>query len=198
MWPSGLWCAGVPPLLERVVFEASACVRLQPFCASRLMRGPWLVLSSFGSWRYSWPRWRFWKTWSRTVFSPSWRRPLGLLRQSQPRNGPCLPRFCGLGPARALPLPKAAPSRPHGSILLGQRGPTGLSVKTCPAAPPDRSVSSHCCSGSPASTAGLVEPRSAAGAALVSALSEPRVTAVDPSASAARPAAAEAKASQTG
>ena len=57
------------------------------------------------------------------------------------------------------PLPKAAPNRPRGSILLSQRGLTGLSVKSCPAAPPDRSVSSHRCSGSSASAAGLVEPR---------------------------------------
>ena len=58
---------------------------------------------------------------------------------------------------------------------------TGLSVKSCPAAPPDRSVSSHRCSGSPPSVAGLVEPRSAASAAR---LPEPRAAAADPSASA--------------
>ena len=41
------------------------------------------------------------------------------------------------------PLPKAAPGRPRGSILLSQRGPTGLSVKSCPVALPDRSASTH-------------------------------------------------------
>ena len=61
---------------------------------------------------------------------------------------------------------------------------TGLSVKSCPAAPPDRSVSSHRCSGSPPSFAGLVEPRSAASAARVPALSEPRAAAAGPGASA--------------
>ena len=29
-------------------------------------------LSSFGSWRYSWPRWRLWKTWSRTFGGAVW------------------------------------------------------------------------------------------------------------------------------
>ena len=41
------------------------------------------------------------------------------------------------------PLSKAAPNRPRGSILRSQRGPTELSVKSCPAVWPDRSVSSH-------------------------------------------------------
>ena len=36
---------------------------------------------------------------------------------------------------------------PRGSVLLSQRGPTGLSVMSCPAAPPDRSFSTHCRSG---------------------------------------------------
>ena len=86
------------------------------------------------------------------------------------------------------PLPKALPGRSRGSILLSQRGPTGLSVKSCSAAPPDRSVSTHRRSGSQASAVGSVEPRSAAGAASPSAPSEPRVEAVDPSASATWPA----------
>ena len=75
----------------------------------------------------------------------------------------------GTGPAFpfALSLPQATPGRPRGSILLSQRGPTGLSVKSCP-------VSSHRCSGSSASAAYLVEPGSAAGAASASAPSVPR------------------------
>ena len=64
----------------------------------------------------------------------------------------------------------------------------GLSVKSCPAAPLDRSISTHRRSGSPASAAGRIEPRSAAGAASASAPSGPRVLAADLCASAARPA----------
>ena len=62
-------------------------------------------------------------------------------------------------------LVEAAPSRPRGSILLNQRGPTSLSVKSCPVTPPDRSASScrHSCSS--ASVNGPVESRSTAGAA---------------------------------
>ena len=57
------------------------------------------------------------------------------------------------------PLPKAAPGRPRGSLLLYQRGPTGLSVKCSPVAPPDRLASScrHSCSS--ASANGPVEAR---------------------------------------
>ena len=79
------------------------------------------------------------------------------------------------------PLPKG---RPQSFSWLHSAQPawaTGLSVKSCPAAPPDCSVSSHRCSGSPPSVAGLVEPRSAASAARVP---EPRAAAADPSASA--------------
>ena len=39
-------------------------------------------------------------------------------------------------PRSRSPLPKAAPGRPRGSIPLSERGPTGLSVKSCPAALP--------------------------------------------------------------
>ena len=53
---------------------------------------------------------------------------------------------------QAVPAPLVQPrSRSRssclGSILLSQRGPTDLSVKSCPAAPPDRSVSTHRRSG---------------------------------------------------
>ena len=68
------------------------------------------------------------------------------------------------GSAASIPLafllPKAAPGRSWGSILLSKRGPTGLSVKSCPAPLPDRSVSTHHRSGSPASAAGRAEPAS--------------------------------------
>ena len=57
-------------------------------------------------------------------------------------------------------LHKAAPSCPRGSILVNQRGPNGLSVKSSPVAPPDRSVSypRHSCS----SVSGPVESKSRA------------------------------------
>ena len=142
------------------------------------------VLRSFGCWRYSLPRWRLWKTWSQTVFNPVWKRPLGSLRQSQPRSAPCLPHFRGLGPRSRSPLPRAAPQSFSWLHSAQPAWATGLSVKSCPAAPPDCSVSSHRCSGSLASVAGLVEPRSAASAARVPALWEPRAAAAGPGASA--------------
>ena len=90
--------------------------------------------------RLSWKRFR--RLWSRFL-------PWGLaLRTAAP------PR--SRSRSRSPPL-KGAPSRPRGSILLRQRGPTGLSVKSCPAAPPDRSVSSHRHSCSSASATGPVE-----------------------------------------
>ena len=104
-----------------------------------------------------------------------------------PATGPA-PRLAHLRPRSRSrsPLPKAAPSRPRGSILLNQRGPTGLSVKTSPVTPPDRSS---------ASAAGLVESRCAAGAARSSAPSEPCAAASDPTASAARKASQRRRAS---
>ena len=71
------------------------------------------------------------------------------------------PGFVALRPRSRSrsPPPRAAPGRPRGSILLSHRGRTGLSVRSCPVAPPDCSVSSprHSCS----SASGPVEPRSA-------------------------------------
>ena len=108
---------------------------------------------------------------------------------SIPAAGPA-PRTVLLRPRSRsrCPFPKAAPSRPRGSILLSQRGPTGLSVKSCRAAPPDRSVSSHRRSSSSASAAGPVESRSTSGVARSSAPSEPRAAVADPRAFAARKA----------
>ena len=40
-------------------------------------------------------------------------------------------RFAPAASSSLFPLPKAAPNRPRGSILLSQRGPTGLTVKRC-------------------------------------------------------------------
>ena len=93
------------------------------------------------------------------------------------------------------PLPKAALSRPRGSILLNQRGTTGLFVKSSPVPPPERSVSScrHSCSS--ASVNGPVEPRSTAGVARSPAPSEPCDAAADPTASAARKASQRRRAS---
>ena len=100
-------------------------------------------------------------------------------------------------PARALfpSLPKAAPSRPRGSILLNQRGPTGPSVKSSSVVPPDRSVSSCRHSGPSAPATGPVESRSAAGVARSSAPSELRAAASDRTASAAGKASQRRRAS---
>ena len=138
----------------RVVSEACVCVRSQPFRVpvTCLMCGSWLALSSFGNWRRSWPRSHPLRTWSLTGCRTSW--SLGSSRQSLLWS-----RFL---PAALLrprsrsrsPLPKAAPGRPRRSTLLSQRGPAGLSVKSCPATPPDRWVSTDRRSGSPASAVG--------------------------------------------
>ena len=82
------------------------------------------------------------------------------------------------------PLPKGCPQSFSWLHSAQPAWATGLSVNSCPAAPPDCSVSSHRCSGSLASVACLVEPRSAASAARVPALSEPRAAAAGPGASA--------------
>ena len=103
-WSLVCWCPSFPSTVS--VFEACGCV-----VCSRFARPVSCVadLSSFGCWRYSLPCWRLWKTWSQTVFNPFWKRPLGSLRQSQPWSAPCLPHFCGLGPARALLCPGPLP-----------------------------------------------------------------------------------------
>ena len=88
------------------------------------------------------------------------------------------PIFCGAGSAcrasgASVPLAfffaQSCSRRPQGSILLSHRGPTGLTVKSFPAAPPDRQASTHGRSGSPASAADRSEPQIAAGATSVSA-----------------------------
>ena len=102
-----------------------------------------------------------------------------------PTTGPA-PRLAHLrlrSRSRSL-LPKAAPSRPRGTILVNQRGSMGLSVKSSPVAPPDRSVSSHRHSSS--SPFGPVESRSARAAACSSAPSEPRAAASRSTAHSAR------------
>ena len=111
-------------VLDRVTSGACACACLQLFCAPRPVRRPCPALSPSGGW----PR----------RLGSLWSLPRGL----PPRS--CLLR--SRSRSRSL-LPKAAPSRPRGSILLSQRGPTGLSVKSCPVAPPGRSASScrHSC-----------------------------------------------------
>ena len=186
-------------VLDRVSSEACACVCLQLFCAPCLVRRPCLVLSPSVGWPLSlpWPRWR---TPSRMVFSLSWRRLRSLWSRFLLRGLPIALRTSA--PARALALlyPRPLPAVPAGFILLSQRAPTGLSVKSCPVSSPDHSISSHRHSCSSASAAGPVESRSAAGVARCSAPSEPRAAAADPTASAARkasqsraPSAAEAR-----
>ena len=82
-------------------------------------------------WPLGWLLWPLWKTPSRMVFSLSWRS----LRNPLSR----LPRACSSHRAPSLPLAHSFSSLQGRS----QPCPTGLSVKSCPAAPPDRSVSSH-------------------------------------------------------
>ena len=102
-------------------------------------------------------------------------------------------------PPRGLHLRPSSRSRfppaQHRSLLLNQRGPTGVSIKSSPVAPPDRSVSScrHSCS-SPSATS-PVESRRSAGVARSPAPSEPRAAASDPTASAARKASQRRRAS---
>ena len=128
-----------------VVSEARACVLFQPVFVpvSRDTCGSWLVLSSSFSWLHKWLRWHPWRTWSDMGCRPSWNPPRCSWRRSLLRSRRSPSRVCALGPARVLLLRKAAPGRARGSILLYQRRPCGLSVKSCPAAPPNRSVSTH-------------------------------------------------------
>ena len=160
---SGLWCAGVPSPGPCCLFG----VRLCPFAAVlRVVSHAWptarseqlrqlaVQFASLASGRRGHAR-------SASLLEAPWARCASLTR------GAC-PACRAFAPSVALPC------RSWASILLSHRGPTGLSVKSCPAVPPGRSVSSHRCASSLASAAGLVEPRSADGAARVSALSEPR------------------------
>ena len=75
---------------------------------------------------------------------------------------------------RALPVSVSRPrsrSRSRGSILLSESGsPTGLVVKSCPAAAPERSYTPRCRSATPALAPGSQEPSSAASSARASSL----------------------------
>ena len=74
-------------------------------CLSHVTCGSWLGLSSFDSWRRSWPRWHPLRRWSLTDCSPSWSRPR------------CLPAALLQPRTRSRsPLPKAAPGR---SVSVG-------------------------------------------------------------------------------
>ena len=103
--------------------------------------------------------------------------------------------FASMCSRRRSLLPKAPPCRPRGSLLLIQRGPTGLSVKCSPVAPPGRSVSScrHSCSS--ASAIGPVESRSTAGVAPSPTPRESRAAASAPTATVARKASQRRRAS---
>ena len=89
-------------------------------------------------WPHSCPPLPLWKPLLRMMFRLSWRRLRNLWSQI-PATG-LRPRLAHIRPRSRShsPLPKAAPSRPRGSILLNQRGPTGLSFKSSPVVPPDR------------------------------------------------------------
>ena len=140
--------------VDRVVFEACDCVRLQPFCASRLMRGLWLVLSSFTHDLQS------------LVETPS-----GLIAPTSAVE-------------HALLAALLAASVPLALSFVQGRSPFSWLHSAQPAwihwalhqkfscTSPDRLVSSHRCSRSPASAVGLSQPPAAA---------------ADPSASAALP-----------
>ena len=91
-------------------------------------RGSCLALRSFGNWRYSSSRWR-----GCGYARPS--VPLRVARRARRQplslSAPCLSRSRDLALAASLPLPLSPiqgclPNRPRGSILLSQRGPTGL------------------------------------------------------------------------
>ena len=180
-----------------VVSEPRACVRSQPFCVpvSCHMCGSWLGLSSFDAQLASLASLEDGVTHGLHSLLES---PSGLSRQSHLWSRTCLPRFCGLDPARVLPCLWSPSGPPFCSVNVGLL----VCPSRCQAAPPDRSVSTHRRSGSPACR---VELRSAACAANASVPSEPRAAAADPSASPARPAsgrpasgAAQAKATQAG
>ena len=173
--------------LARVVPEVLVHVRLQPFSACLFWPGPRLAPSSSGSWPCSSPRWPPWRPWSRIACRPSWRRPRRASRRFPVSSGSLRPRSCAPAPDRGRLFRRLLPNRSRGSFLLSQRGATGLAVKSCPAAPPERSASSHRRSSSSAS-AGPVEPAGASSGFRAPTPSERRVPAADPSASAALPA----------
>ena len=114
--------------------------------------------------------------------SLSWRRPRDPSRGFQSRSAPCLPRSCG-SVTLAFSCTQGRKSAPR--LRSAQSAwPTGLAVKSCLRAPPERSGSSQR-SGSSASAACPVKPASAVSAARAPTPSAPRVAAADPSASAA-------------
>ena len=129
---SGVLVSTLP--LARVVFEACDCFRTHPFL--RVPYHAWLVARSAQlrpclvviSGR---------RGHSRSAVhcgDALWAHRASLSR------GACSAcrAFAASLPLAFSPFPKAAPVRSRGSVLLSQRGPT---VKSCPAAPPDRSVS---------------------------------------------------------
>ena len=134
--------------LDRVFSEACAHVGSQLFHALGFGSWPGPARSPSAVWPHSCPPLPLWKSLLRNdVQALLEARPEPIF--PIPATGPA-PRLAHLRPRSRLP--KAAPSRPRGSILLNQRGSAGLSVKSSPVAPPDRSVSScrHSCSSAPA------------------------------------------------
>ena len=154
-----------PPFFQDCVSsEACACVCSQPFHALGL--GPWScpVRSPSAVWPHCCSPWPPWKPLLGMMPRLSWRR-LRLQR--------CQPRLAHLRPRSRshTPLPKAAPSRPRGCILLNQRGSTGLSVKSSPV---PRLIARFPLVATPAASAtGPVESQSTAGVARSPAPREP-------------------------
>ena len=102
---------------------------------------PWLVLSSFGSWRCSLPRWRLWKTWSRTICSPLLETPSGLIALIFCRGTCSVCRAFAASVPLALSFAQGRSAQPAWAHrAVGQELSCG----------PDRSVFSHRCSGSTA------------------------------------------------
>ena len=116
------WAPSLSLSLSLSCAAAAAPARLQPslVCAR-------LAQSGSDSWRFSSPRWCFWKTWHSVTLGST---PSGLVALITADEKLYPPRFRGPTPARALPDNRC------GSILLSQRGPTSLAVKSCPLAPP--------------------------------------------------------------
>ena len=113
-------CAVSSVFLVRVPCEACAHVCSQPFCALGFEPSP------SAGWPLSCPPWRpckpllHWSPWSRS--SPS----------SPPRGLPLASHTSVPARVPVPPCPRPVTSRPRGSILVNQRRPTGLSVKSRP------------------------------------------------------------------
>ena len=119
LWFSGPWCAGVPLLLDRVVFKVC---RLQPFCASRFVRGRSEQLRLLAVQLASLASLEDVVT---NGLQSLLEAPSGLIAPVSAAER-ALPAALLRPRSRSRsPLPRAAPNRSRGFILLSQRGPLG-------------------------------------------------------------------------